>query len=241
MDIETVKKWYWIRRAMNKLRRRPKERSEKLGAVIADQKIDVVLDVGGNHGQTGQLMREIGFKGRIVSFEPLPSAHAILSEKASSDRLWEVAPRTAIGDTEGTAIIHESEASDVSSILPATAEMHAAFHKTRVIGDIETEVKTLDSLFDSYVKPGERVLLKVDTQGYEKAVLEGASASLDKIAGIRIELSLFALYEGETPYLELLQMLERKGFETYMLTETNFSVDLRRQLQIDALMFRTTA
>lgn len=241
VNIETVKRWYWLRRALNKLRKRPKETPDKLAAVIKDHRIDVVLDVGGNHGQTGEFLRQIGYRGRIVSFEPLPSAHAVLSEKAKDDPNWEVAPRMAIGAEPGTGIIHESEASDVSSLLPATAEMHAAFHKTRVVQDVETEIHSLDELFDSYVKPGERVLLKIDTQGFEKAVLDGAQDSLPRIAGVKIELSLFPLYEGEALYIDLLPVLHQAGFETYMLTETNFSVDLRRQLQVDAVMFRKEA
>lgn len=238
MSIESVKRWYWIRRAMNKLRRRPKEPPEKISAVLKDHKINLVLDVGANVGQTGALLRDIGYTGRIVSFEPLPSAHRQLTERAEGDRRWTVAPRTAIGDAPGTATIYESEASDVSSLLPAKEEMYKAFHKTNVIGEQETPVARLDDLYDEYVRPGDRVYLKIDTQGFEKNVLLGATETLKKIAGLQIELSLLPLYDGETGYLEILQMIHAEGFEPFILTETSFSVDLRRQLQIDAIFFR---
>lgn len=238
MSIESVKRWYWIQRAMNKLRRRPKAPPEKLAAVIKDHKIDLVLDVGANVGQTGELLRSIGYRGRIVSFEPLPSAHETLSAKAASDARWTVAPRTAIGDSVGSATIYESEASDVSSLLRAKEDMYKAFHKTNVVGEQETPVATLDSLYDTYAKSGDKVYLKIDTQGFEKKVLLGATETLKKIAGLQIELSLLPLYDGETTYLEILEMIHGLGFEPYILTETSFSVDLRRQLQIDAVFFR---
>lgn len=238
MDIETVKRWYWIRRAANKLRRRPKEKPEKLAAVIKDHRIDLVLDVGANIGQSGALFRDLGYNGRIVSFEPLPSAHAQLSERAVSDAKWTVAPRTAIGDAPGSAVIHESEASDVSSLMTANAEMYKAFHKTNVVQDVETPVTTLDLLYDEYADDSDRVYLKIDTQGYEKKVLLGAERTLGRISGLQVELSLQPLYDGEPTYLEVLNMIHDLGFVPFMITETNFSVDLRRQLQIDAVFFR---
>ena len=237
MDIETVKRWYWIRRFANKIRPRPKEKPEKLGAVIKDHRIDLVLDVGANVGQTGALLRDIGYRGRIVSFEPLPSAHAALSERAASDANWTVAPRTAVGDAPGTATIHESEASDVSSLMDANADMYKAFRKTNVVKDVETPVTTLDTVYGDYVGDKDRVYLKIDTQGYEKKVLEGATETLGRIAGLQVELSLLPLYDGESSYLEILQMIHGLGFTPYMLTETNF-LNLRRQLQIDAVFFR---
>ncbi len=239
MDIETVKRWYWIRRAANKLRRRPKEKPEKFAAVLKDHRIDLVLDVGANVGQTGQLLREIGYRGRIVSFEPLPSAHAQLEERARDDAKWTVAPRTAIGDEPGSAVIHESEASDVSSLMDANADMYKAFHKTNIVRDVETPVTTLDRVYDTYASAKDRVYLKIDTQGFEKKVLLGAEETLAKITGLQVELSLLPLYDGEPSYLEVLTMIHGVGFSPYMMTETNFSVDLRRQLQIDAIFFRS--
>ena len=43
--------------------------------------IDTVLDVGANVGQTGQMLRDLHYRGRIISFEPLSEAFKVLELK----------------------------------------------------------------------------------------------------------------------------------------------------------------
>lgn len=241
MDIDQIERWYWIRRFINKVRRRPKSPPEKLGAVLRDQKLTLILDVGANVGQSHDLFRSVGYTGRIVSFEPLPGAHATLTEKAATDPKWQIAPRMAIGDVEGETTIRESEASDVSSIMPANASMHAAFRKTRIVGEHPTPIKRLDDIYDEYARPDDRVFLKIDTQGYDLKVLQGATKTFRKISGLQVEMSLLPLYDGEASYLDILSLVDSQGFEPYILSETSFSADLRRQLQIDGIFFRKGA
>lgn len=230
-----------VRRIVGKPPKRPKTPDAKLLAVLTDHGIDHVFDVGANTGQTHDKLRAHGFRGKITSFEPLPSAHAVLSEKAKSDPGWIIADRVAIGAEPGEADINVSEASDMSSLLDLTEETLIALKKSVVVETVPTRVAPLDSLFDQYARTDERVFLKIDTQGYEKHVLDGAPKTLARIAGIQVELSLLPMYQGESHYLDLLRRLEGLGFETYMLTETNFSANLCRQLQIDAVMFRKDA
>lgn len=80
--------------------------------------IDVVFDVGANKGQFSHGLRTFGFKGDIVSFEPLPDAHKILLERSAGDAKWSVHPQSAIGDYDGEVVMNISENSHSSSILP---------------------------------------------------------------------------------------------------------------------------
>src|SRR5690242_4817270 len=68
--------------------------------------IDFVFDVGANRGQFAQQIRAAGFSGRIVSFEPLSDAHEKLRQAATRDVLWSVHDRCALGDSDGSTVIH---------------------------------------------------------------------------------------------------------------------------------------
>src|SRR5689334_10627159 len=63
--------------------------------------IDLVLDVGANKGQFASEIRQWGYTGRIVSFEPLSQAHGQLLQSRARDSMWEVYPRCALGDHNG--------------------------------------------------------------------------------------------------------------------------------------------
>ena len=81
-------------------------------------KTNIVFDVGANSGQFSMDLRQKGFNGKIISFEPLSSAWGQLIKNASKDKNWIVHERMAIGDFSGTIDINISKNSVSSSILP---------------------------------------------------------------------------------------------------------------------------
>src|ERR1700683_2208237 len=70
-------------------------------AMMRANGVNLVFDVGANIGQFALSLRDAGYDGRIVSFEPLSDAWEKLKEASRSDGLWEVAPRGAIGAEDG--------------------------------------------------------------------------------------------------------------------------------------------
>lgn len=86
---------------------------------IEDREIDVVMDVGANVGQFGESLRDGGYRGRIVSFEPIEAPFQTLSRKAAADGNWE-AHHCGLGAVSGTAALNVSELSVFSSILGMT-------------------------------------------------------------------------------------------------------------------------
>ena len=77
--------------------------------------INVVLDVGANVGQYGTGLRNVGYTGRIVSFEPLSTEFKQLSAKATADGAWQ-SLNFALGDVDGSSEINvSSEYTQVSS------------------------------------------------------------------------------------------------------------------------------
>jgi FkbM family methyltransferase len=64
-------------------------------------------------------------------------------------------------------------------------------------GESRTQVQRLDDIFSRF--KGRRVFLKIDTQGSEREVLEGAQESLNEIFGVQAELPIVHLYRGDCP------------------------------------------
>jgi len=203
--------------------------------------ITLVLDVGANVGQYAGYLRAAGYRGRIVSFEPLADAHEALAKRAAGDAAWTVAPRLALGAAEGEIEINVSGDSDMSSLLPMRAEILEVSPTSRTVARETVRLATLDSVFDDYARADDRVLLKIDTQGYERQVLEGAARSLPRLAGVQLELSLVPLYEGEATWLAMIDTLARHGFEPRLLIPGYFDRHLVRLLQVDGVFFRAGA
>jgi len=65
--------------------------------LLASYGVDCVFDVGANTGQYAEGLRNLGYKGRIISFEPLSAAHALLIENSRDDPEWVVAPPHGFG------------------------------------------------------------------------------------------------------------------------------------------------
>jgi hypothetical protein len=75
-------------------------------------------------------------------------------------------------------------------------------------------VRRLDDVLDECLAgiPDPRIFLKIDTQGYDLAVLGGASGCLHRILGLQTELSQKRIYEGAPHMVEALQFYKERGF-----------------------------
>lgn len=202
------------------------------------QGVDLVFDIGANIGQYAGYLREAGFEGRIVSFEPLSNAHEVLQLTSAHDAKWTIAPRIAIGERIGRTEINISAESDMSSIRPL-AEAAMGFTPSSVMtGKEPVALTTLAEIFDRYAAPDDTVFVKVDTQGYELPVLEGAAGVFDRIAGWQLELSLVEIYEGESMWRTVVDYMTARGHDIHFVLPGYYSRHVNRMLQFDALFFR---
>lgn len=204
---------------------------------LRHHRVDLILDVGASVGLYGEQMRRLGYTGRIVSFEPRTAAFQQLSERAARDADWHVR-QCALGSEPATSEIHISKATDSSSLLDMLPRHVEACPDTEYVDTETIQVDTLSRVFDDYVRPGETPFLKLDVQGFEMPVLEGAADVLDRLAGLQIELSLVPLYSGETLLPDVVRYLGERGF-----TLTEIEPGLRdpgshQLLQVDGLFFR---
>ena len=155
--------------------------------------VNLVFDVGANNGQYGRHLIRSGFRGRIVSFEPLPSAYQKLRMNRWSFSSWQT-ESIALGATDSTATLNiagNSQSSSLQAMLPAHV---AAAPAAAYVSTCEVQVKRLDSIFDRYYRSGDRCYLKLDVQGHEHKVLEGAAGCLNNVIAVQTELSIQPLY-----------------------------------------------
>jgi FkbM family methyltransferase len=199
---------------------------------------DTVLDVGANAGQYGDALRSSGYRGRIISFEPLREAYDRLARHAAKDEGW-TAVHSAVGAEPGTIEIHVAANSRSSSALPMNDTHLDAAPQSRTVGSERAPVTTIAQAVAEYAVSPERTLLKVDTQGYEAPVLDGAGELLREFAMIQLELSFVPLYDGQALYPELVTRLAGLGFEWYGVDAAFVDPRTGRMLQVDGLFARS--
>jgi len=210
----------------------------QLAALLARRRIELILDVGANAGQFGSRLREIGYRGRIVSFEPLAAARAQLLATTKGDPAWAVAERAAIGERDGEIDIHVS-ANSVSSSALAMLDAHVqSAPESQYVGTERVPLRRLDGIAAAYLRGDPVTLLKIDTQGYEDRVLDGAAGILSRIAGVQLELSLVPLYQDQKLLPEMMEVLRDLGFSPWAIWPGHVDPSSARTLQVDASFFR---
>lgn len=206
--------------------------------VLSNHHVNLVFDVGANTGQFGRSLREAGYRGRIVSFEPLSTAWERLAATSCKDSLWEIAPRAAIGNENGEIDLHVAGNSVSSSALEMHERHTRSAPESRYVGTEHVPLRRLDSMATEYLRPDSVTMLKIDTQGYEDRVLRGASGMMDRIVGLQVELSLVPLYGGQLLIENLLEQIKSAGFELWGLWPEFTDPQTGRLLQVDATFFR---
>lgn len=187
---------------------------EQLSRFLRAFQVDCVFDVGANDGQYAQRLRSIGFRGQIISFEPNPEAAATSRAAADRDPKW-VVEELALDSERRTMTFNVMASSEFSSLLKPSAFAGSAFAgETATTRTISIETATIADLFGGLkAKYGfARPFLKMDTQGHDLAVAEGAGECLAEFVGLQTELALTALYEGAQTHTEALEYYAAKGF-----------------------------
>ncbi|KAA9014245.1 FkbM family methyltransferase [Sphingobium limneticum] len=177
--------------------------------------VDCLFDVGANRGQYATMLRkDAGYKGLILSFEPNPDVFVELQKAAASDRKWHVF-NMALSDFDGTASFNIMAADQFSSLKKPSGEQDAIFaDRNKVTKTVEMQCRRLDTLLPELVAQHGfvRPFLKMDTQGHDLSVCEGAGAVLTDMLGIQTELGVRPIYEGGTGYRAMIDWLGDRGF-----------------------------
>lgn len=196
---------------------------QTLKDVISSFDVDCIFDVGANAGQYATLLRQkVGYKGLIVSFEPLPAEVATLRRKASDK--WLIEP-IALSDSDGAAQFNASFGSEFSSLSQPTARASSLFSGAAVTREtLEVRTERLETAFHRLQsKLGfRRPFLKLDTQGFDHRIIMAGQNVLSAFVGFQTELSVRPLYETARPYLDALEDYEGLGFRPCAFFPNNF-------------------
>jgi len=175
--------------------------------------ISVVLDVGANIGQFGVDIRRYGYKGQIVSYEPVKDTFALLQQTISKHQPWN-AIQLGLGSLESVELINVSGNSGLSSSLLEMKPVHIEnFPNSKTVHSETIQISTVDRQLSNLGIAPENILLKLDVQGFEASVLQGAASSLSKIPLCFLEVSLIPLYEEEMTLIPVLNLLQNSGHE----------------------------
>lgn len=198
---------------------------------INDRKIDVVLDVGANAGQFGQ-KSDFGYRGAIVSYEPVLSAFKDLERIAEADNKG-TAHNFAIGAESGELKIHISANSKFTSAL-SLKDNAQQFHDGIVADRVESvPVWTLDQVATKY---DGKILIKIDTQGFERQVIEGGSKTVARSKGVLMEVPIIALYNNSWRLSETIEYMDGIGFVPTQIDPVNYHpMDRQALVEIDCL------
>jgi len=210
-----------------------------LEALLALYGVETVFDIGANAGMSGRYLRNLGFRGTIVSFEPVMRYYRELEREAANDPHW-LCENVAVGDAEGEMEINVSGAGGASSsFLQITAAATSHVPELAYVGRERVRVRTVDALAREHYPHGDRLFLKLDVQGYERNVLEGARETLDRIVGLRIELSVLRCYEGEPLLCDMLPYLQSLGFSLAGIEPAWSDPRTQEVFQLDGMFVRT--
>ncbi len=226
-----------LRKIGLQVKRYPDRDLKSMQIALRNFGINKILDVGANTGQYAKEIRNHGFKGEIVSFEPLSSAYNQLEKGAKKDSHW-ITRNMAIGNSDGEITINISQNSQSSSILEMLPAHLQSAPESLYINAENVVINKLDTIFHEYYTEGDQILLKIDTQGYEKNVIDGAEISLSKIKGVKLEMSLIPLYKGEILFFEMIKFIEKKGFTLYSLENTYSDPKSGQLLQVDGTFYK---
>ncbi|MFM9373511.1 FkbM family methyltransferase [Streptomyces sp. Da 82-17] len=217
----------------------PEAYETQLVRLVEEFEVDLVVDAGAHAGRYALGLRRAGYRGRIVSFEPLDGPRRRLERAAALDDAWSVLPY-ALGDESGPAVLNVAgDDGAASSVLPMLPRHREANPRSAYVARQPVEVRRLDELWEQVVAPGERVFLKLDVRGYETRVLRGAGEHADEITGLQLQTSFVPLYADGLLFAEALDLARSElGFALKSLAPGAADPRSGELLQCGLVLFR---
>jgi FkbM family methyltransferase len=204
--------------------------------------VDCVFDVGANNGQYAQMLRKkVGYKGRIISFEPIPAAVARIKTLAAADPLWSV-EEIALALEGGIGEFSVMASDQFSSLGTPKHNENNSF--TDANRPVEKILVKKESLEDAYLRLKEKYqfrspFLKMDTQGFDVSIVKGGRSIIKEFLGLQSELAIQKLYEESVDFRDAISFYESCGFRLGQLVPNNAGY-FPELIEMDCIMFNAS-
>ena len=201
---------------------------KRFAVSVEGRKLTTILDVGANEGQFACMARYCWPQAQIWSFEP--DERAVQRYRAVHGTDANITIRAcALGEADGIMGLRLSKVSAQNSFLVEPG--------LDIDGIVRVPVHRLDELVQKL--PTGHVLLKVDVQGFEAAVLRGAVRLLPRIGWMLLEISLMDIYEAGCPVEDLWAFIRSQGFVYWAVLDQYRLPTTRTVVQMDVLFGRS--
>ncbi len=201
--------------------------------------IDCVFDIGANYGQYAKMLRNnVGYKGQIISFEPIPAAQKILYKLSKSDPKWHIEP-FALSDLSGKEVFNIMKNDQFSSLhKPSNNEVELFNLVNKVSEELIIETKTLSFMFEKYktLLKFKKPFLKMDTQGHDLQIAKGSENILKSFVGLQSELSIKRIYDDTPDFKKVIEYYNSQNFELSAFVPNNEG-HFPRLIEIDCIMY----
>ena len=204
--------------------------------------VRTTLDVGAHNGEFAQELRsQTSFRGRIISLEPEEKSFATLSRNALEDSNW-LPHRIAASNKDDVLDLHVYSSSNFSSVY-APSDFGLERYGAHLEASTKQRVRArrLDSIWEELELGNERIFLKVDTQGHDLSVVEGAGERLSQVPVLLAEAPVCPIYEGVPTLSDHLTTLDSVGYELAGLFTVTRRSDSPRTVEFDAVYLRRDA
>lgn len=175
-----------------------------------------VIDIGAHYGYYSLLAAQgIGKNGKVISVEPVPFNETVLAKNIKENGLNNVTvKRCAVSNKKDTAVLNITEASD-----------NAGFYdhpNTRILKKVKVNTITLDSLTEGLDSIS---VIKIDAEGHENKILEGARKTLrDKSLRLIFEFNPKCFRAASEAPEKILKTLMDLGLCLYFIDDKKYLV-----------------
>ena len=185
----------------------------------------IIFDVGAHYGESVVKYLKHFKNSKIYSFEPFEDSFKILNETVKNETNVETL-NIALGNLVGFVDFHINKSSATNSILPTHKNGSITWSENLL--DTLVNIKVPSSTIDDFVeKKGiDKIdILKLDTQGTEYLIIEGARETIKKgrIRIVYMEIIILPTYQGQKYFDEILLLMRVNGFKLFKMYDFSFN------------------